>query len=378
VKVHFVGGFLGSGKTTAIAGACRILISRGLRVGVVTNDQGKLQVDGLFMRAAGIPAVEVGGGCFCCRYDDFDASVAALAERERPDLIFAESVGSCADLVATVLRPFESFREAYGAGSLLSVFADSRLLLARLSGRRLPFSEDVLYVFDRQLAEADLLVLNKVDLLDASERASLRALASAEWPGKATIEVSGATEEGAAAWLEALSSGSASSREDLLIDYPRYGSGEAELAWLDERLVLEDGGGLASNGGECRKALRAFVLALGGFMAEESLAVGHVKLQVSALGTEFKLSLTSGDFLSGPGLETLIDRQLPSFLARRLMVSLNARVQCAPERLAAMASKAAEAARAASRASLREEDRSAFSPGEPRPTHRMAGFSASF
>ena len=75
--MYFVGGFLGSGKTTAIALACRILIREGKRVGVVTNDQGKLQVDSLFMRSAGLPTVEVGGGCFCCRYDDFDARVSS-------------------------------------------------------------------------------------------------------------------------------------------------------------------------------------------------------------------------------------------------------------------------------------------------------------
>ena len=56
MRLHFVGGFLGSGKTTAIAGACRALRDRGLRVGVVTNDQGKLQVDALFLRSEGSPA----------------------------------------------------------------------------------------------------------------------------------------------------------------------------------------------------------------------------------------------------------------------------------------------------------------------------------
>ena len=123
MRVHFVGGFLGAGKTTAIVEACRLLIRRGERVGVVTNDQGKLQVDGLFMRAAGFPTVEVGGGCFCCRYDDFDEKLSSLAlgpggaaGPAMPDAVFAESVGSCADIVATVIKPFESFRESYGRG----------------------------------------------------------------------------------------------------------------------------------------------------------------------------------------------------------------------------------------------------------------------
>lgn len=247
--MYFVGGFLGSGKTTAIAGACRHFLAEGLRVGVVTNDQGKLQVDSLFMRSEGLPSVEVGGGCFCCRYDDFDARVSSLVERDRPDAVFAESVGSCADIVATVIKPFETFRESYGSGSVFSVFADSRLLLARLSGVRLPFSEDVIYILDRQLDEADILVLNKRDLLAETNGRRLAELAASAWPEKPILEISGSTEEGIRQWIEAMGSASVDrERSALEIDYERYGPGERELSWLDERLVIEDRGGLASGG----------------------------------------------------------------------------------------------------------------------------------
>jgi Ni2+-binding GTPase involved in maturation of urease and hydrogenase len=393
--MHFVGGFLGSGKTTAIAGACRLLIAEGLRVGVVTNDQGKLQVDSLFMRSAGIPAVEVGGGCFCCRYDDFDEKVSGLVERERPDAVFAESVGSCADLVATVVKPFESFRERYALASELSVLADSRLLLARLAGKRLPFSEDVLYVFDRQLEEADLLVLNKRDLLGEADRDRLRGLAEAAWPGKRLVEVSGSTAEGAAAWLAAIEELAGPARVAVLrggpaleIDYGRYGSGERELSWLDERLAIEDLGGLSSDGSRCRRAAAEFALRFAAGLRSSSLALGHLKLQVSAPGFEGKLSLTSGDFApagaadfaAGAGdlaeggaagaLRSLVEGRLPPFSARRASVAVNARAQASPEELAAVASAAAEAVRLSCGVSIAEEERSAFRPGFPSPARR--------
>ncbi len=324
--------------------------------------------------------MEVGGGCFCCRYDDFDEKLASLAERERPDAVFAESVGSCADIVATVIKPFEAFRGSYGGPSAFSVFADSRLLLARLSGRRLPFSEEVLYVFDRQLEEAELLVLNKRDLLGEAEGAELRALAEKAWPGKARIEISGSTEEGAAAWLAALDAPRAPGPLGRLeLDYERYGAGEAELAWLDERLAIEDEGGLASDGSRCRSAVLAFARSMARGLAEAGMAVGHLKLQVSAPPAgaapafEAKLSLTASDFLPGaPDPAAVLEARLGPFSARRVMVSLNARVQAAPEALAALAAAAAEAARREAGVRLREEDRSAFSPDRPRPTHRPA------
>ena len=74
-------------------------------MGVVTNDQGKYLVDTAFFRLSDLPAVEVTGGCFCCNYDDLDARLAQLIATAHPDVIFAESVGSCADIVATVVKP---------------------------------------------------------------------------------------------------------------------------------------------------------------------------------------------------------------------------------------------------------------------------------
>jgi G3E family GTPase len=62
MQLHLVGGFLGSGKTTAILEAARLLIERGQRVGIITNEQGKHLVDSGFLRASGLPALEVTGG----------------------------------------------------------------------------------------------------------------------------------------------------------------------------------------------------------------------------------------------------------------------------------------------------------------------------
>ncbi|MGO8695790.1 MAG: GTP-binding protein [Rectinemataceae bacterium] len=368
MRVHFVGGFLGSGKTTAIVNACRVLRDHGLRSGVVTNDQGRLQVDALFARSAGLPAVEVSDGCFCCRYDDFDERIAGLVERERPDHIFAESVGSCADIVATVLKPFAVFREQYGTASLLSVFADSRLLLARLSGRRLPFSEDVLYVFERQLAEADLIVLNKRDLLGEGERARLREAAAEAFPGKPLLELCATEASDAVRWLDVLDSmRPPEDRPVLDIDYGRYGGGERELAWLDERLVIEDRAGISSDGSRCRAAVLAVVRGLSRHM--EGAGLGHVKIFVSAPDFEGKLSLTAGDFVDP---DRAPDLGLPEFRARRTVVALNARIQTDPALLADALSAAVDEARISAGVSIEEEDRSAFRPGEPRPRHRMS------
>ena len=129
MKLHLVGGFLGSGKTTAIIAAAQGLMSEGLTIGIVTNDQGKYLVDTAFVRLSDVPAVEVTGGCFCCNYDDLNDRLIQFFEDINPDLVFAESVGSCADIIATVVKPMLDFGDAQIQPTSYSVFVDSRLFL---------------------------------------------------------------------------------------------------------------------------------------------------------------------------------------------------------------------------------------------------------
>ena len=67
-----IGGFLGAGKTTAVDLFAQALTGRGMRVGLITNDQSTGLVDTAVLRSRGFA-----GGCFCCRFD----SLAAAADR---------------------------------------------------------------------------------------------------------------------------------------------------------------------------------------------------------------------------------------------------------------------------------------------------------
>src|ERR1017187_470181 len=99
-----LGGFLGAGKTTLILTAARLLQQRGLRPAAILNDQGGDLVDTHYASAMGIDCDQVAGGCFCCRFPDLVDAADRLLEFH-PDVIFAEAVGSCTDIVATTLRP---------------------------------------------------------------------------------------------------------------------------------------------------------------------------------------------------------------------------------------------------------------------------------
>src|SRR5687767_8050856 len=100
-----IGGFLGAGKTTTIGRLARHYTTAGKKVAIVTNDQTTDLVDTHNLRSQGFHVGEVAGACFCCNFNELTATVEKLTTDSLPDVILAEPVGSCTDLVATVIRP---------------------------------------------------------------------------------------------------------------------------------------------------------------------------------------------------------------------------------------------------------------------------------
>lgn len=349
--IHLVGGFLGSGKTTAICAAARELMHAGKKVAIITNDQGRYLVDTGFVQSLDLPAVEVTGGCFCCRFDDLDARLDDLIEQVQPDVVFAESVGSCADLVATVSRPLRQVSTGKDPASL-SVFVDSRLLRHHLLGHGLPFSRDVIYLFEKQIEEAGLLVLNKADLLSRDQITELSGLTSSRFPGKPFINQNSLAAGGAHAWLHWLNEHPQSADGAALdLDYDRYASAEAGLAWLDETWRLPHAG------------RAAWMAVLGGIQQElqnRNVAVGHLKFLVRSGEQTIKISRTT---LPQPGwLDELAE--LPSGPGELV---INARVEMPADQLHLLVQGVLNAY------SLEIEclESDAFHPGRPQPRYRL-------
>src|ERR1043165_8874558 len=189
-RYYMIGGFLGAGKTTAVAALAQHLTQRGERVGLITNDQGSELVDTAMLRARGFSTEEIPGGCFCCRFNSLVDAANKLTETTKPDAFVAEPVGSCTDLIATVSYPL---RRIYGdrfSMAPLTVLVDpvrAEQVFGMGQGRK--FSEKVLYIWRKQVEEADIIVIAKTDLLDSQRLDRLRERLATEFPGKKIINV---------------------------------------------------------------------------------------------------------------------------------------------------------------------------------------------
>jgi hypothetical protein len=152
----------------------------------------------------------VAGGCFCCRFPELIEALDRLASHA-PQVIFAEAVGSCTDLVATTLRPLlRDYPGRFHVAPLTVVLHPAA-----------PFTDAHMeFLNTNQQAEADLVV---------SRTAA---------PG--ARHVNAITGEGVGEWLDEVLSGAIpTGAHPLTLDYARYAEAEAALAWLNARVTVK-------------------------------------------------------------------------------------------------------------------------------------------
>ena len=356
-----VGGFLGAGKTTALLRAAAHLSKGGQRVGLIVNDQSDALVDTALARSHAYPVEEIAGGCFCCRFNSLTDAAAKLTDAARPDVFLAEPVGSCTDLSATVALPL---RHMYGDRyrvAPLSVLIDPERALRVLgleTGQA--FSPKVEYIYTKQLEEADILVINKIDRVAPERVAALRSELERRFPAAAIVTASARTGQGIAAWIDALLTDNPQGRV-LDIDYDTYADGEALLGWLNCTATI-DGGPV-----EADDWLRQLAAAIHRDLAGAGVEIAHLKLTLVPEGGTGIAVVNATRTAVLPELAFSLDAQISEG-----EVTINLRAETGPERLeSAVRTAVAEMARN-SGAQLTIGQLERFRPGRPVPTHRMA------
>jgi hypothetical protein len=255
-------------------------------------------------------------------------------------VIFAEPVGSCTDLSATILQPIQAaYRESFELAPL-TLLVDPR----RAEALEDP---DIAFLFHKQLEEADLVCFTKSDLYPQAPR-----LARIE-----TRQISARTGQGVAAWLDEILSGRLALSGTILdIDYERYAWAEAALAWLNAEADVA-----------CDPALSAAML-LGPFLDELDRELTGAKIPIvhlKALDRTAAGSLKAA--VCGNGEEPAVEGALDASPAVDHHLLLNLRAASGPEAVRSIMERAFENL-AGKVSQLRVQ---CFSPAAPKPERRM-------
>ena len=359
IRFLMVGGFLGAGKTTTIGRLASHYVAQGLNVALVTNDQAYNLVDTHTLRAQEFQVGEVPGACFCCKFDDLIDTVGSLSDEKTPDIVIAEPVGSCTDLVATVIEPMrELFGDRFEMGPLVVLLkpVHGKKILAEEKGKG--FSPKAEYIFLKQLEEADAIAINKIDRLSEADQTNLLQLVTKRFPDVSVFGISARDGIGFDQFVSAANSEPKRRNKMMEMDYKTYAEGEAELGWLncqtraqsDAKFDLDD-------------LVLKLVQGIGAELNEAGLEVAHLKVLGQTLNDAAVANLVGSAVESELSLASEIKTQEADLL-------VNARVAASPDELEQIVNSVTSQLAQQSQIELTVGSMQSFRPGKPEPTHR--------
>jgi cobalamin biosynthesis protein CobW len=156
IPALIVSGFLGSGKTTLVGHLLDQARKDGVRLAIVSNEFGDTGIDRALLDAGEDGFVELDGGCVCCRLSDaLGETVENVITKARPDRLVLETSGLA--IPGEVVLAF--WREP------IEPFVSEVTVVVVVDGERF-LAPDVDELVFEQLEAADLVLLNKCDLLD--------------------------------------------------------------------------------------------------------------------------------------------------------------------------------------------------------------------
>ncbi len=172
IPVTLISGYLGAGKTTLVNQMLRQ--ADGTRIAVLVNEFGELPIDEDLIEARDDEMIAIAGGCICCSFgSDLTAALQQMSEmRPRPDHVVIEASGVALPGAIAQTVDLLEFMRMEGICVLVDGVNIKQLLKDEYIGDTI----------ERQLSDADLLVLSKSDLLSQADRTDLSKWLSDAWP----------------------------------------------------------------------------------------------------------------------------------------------------------------------------------------------------
>src|SRR5690349_3713689 len=155
IPITLITGPLGSGKTTLLR---HILAIYPAKIAVVMNEFGEIAIDTKVIEGKNVRIAELGGGCVCCSLlGEFEAAVNEIIEKIEPERIVVETTG-LAEPEALVFNIQEALPQCRLDGVVSVIDADMLIRFPELG-----------HTTRLQIEDADILLLNKIDLIDPSQ-----------------------------------------------------------------------------------------------------------------------------------------------------------------------------------------------------------------
>ena len=241
-KYMVVSGFLGAGKTTSMIAFSRDIKRRGLgSAAVLANDLGAGNiVDAEFCAAAGVMTLPISGGCICYQHENLVGKLHQL-EGAGADVIFSDIPGcGIGALDHVYLELNDKEKDEFDLMPFTCIVDPERIRMVMPEQAGLNLPEEMRFLLDAQMAEADLIVLNKVDTISEDEVCAIVDFIKTVYPKTPVMSMSAMKGTGVSEVVDYL----LANRSEAVHREIGYGSdefiaAEEKMSWFNTRVYLQ-------------------------------------------------------------------------------------------------------------------------------------------
>ncbi|MFC0906609.1 hypothetical protein ACFHWD_18205 [Clostridium sp. MT-14] len=222
------------------------------------------------------------------------------------------------------------------------------------------YPDEVKYLFCKQIEEADIIVLNKIDLMSQQELVIVENIIKKNFPEKQLIEISAKENINMNLWLEKIEKTKHKDNFTMDVNYQTYGRAEAYLGWLNTSTELS-----SSEEFDISAFIRDFIEVLKNKFNNEKLEIAHLKIYGVSNNKYVKVSLTGlSDDINFSGQVPLIDN--------KANIIINARINVSPRKLENYVISKLNKFSAKKSITPKNIKTECFMPEQPNPKYRMS------
>lgn len=182
MKVVQIAGFLGSGKTTTIIALSNIIARKNKKLAIIVNEIGEIPVDARIINEYGLKVREIGGGCICCELlVNLVYTLEELRKFYNPDIVMIEPSGVA--IPSSIDESIKMIKNDIEKGPIIVIFDGER-------GEELLLDDELSKFIKRQLINANIIAINKIDVINEDKIKYYEELLRAINPNAIILKIS--------------------------------------------------------------------------------------------------------------------------------------------------------------------------------------------
>ena len=296
-KIRFmvVSGFLGAGKTTTMIALAEHMNKTYGEAAIIANDLGANLVDTNLTQTSGCTVAEIASGCICYQMDNTVDQIRRLRDKDGAVFVMSDIPGCGVGALDHVYHRLATDNADEFTLSPFTVVVDPerlRMIMPERADINLP--EELVYLLKLQLEEADLVVLNKADLLAPEDVERYVDFLHAACPDIPVMVISALERTGIEDLAEFIATHETALKNFSVRNNQEFADAEAKLTWYNRRLYLKtnDGGKI-----DCNAVVDDLIESIRMGLIEKKRNVPHLKTFATSGNGDFnKASLIGVDY----------------------------------------------------------------------------------